>query len=83
LDYKKLGLFKIDNKIELVNYKLKLLNIIRIYLIFYISLLELVLDGVLNALYIEVESLEPNTEYKVEEILDQKYIRERLYYLIK
>jgi hypothetical protein len=70
LDYKKLELFKINKKIELVNYKLKLLNTIRIYLIFYISLFELVLDRVSNALYIEAESLEPNTKYKVEEILD-------------
>jgi hypothetical protein len=83
LDYKKLGLFKINKKIGLVNYKLKLLNIIRIYSIFYISLLELILDRVPNTLYIEIEPLEPNTEYKVKEILDQKYIRGRLYYLIK
>ena len=83
MDYKKLGLFKINKKIGLVNYKLKLPNIMKIYLIFYISLLESVLDKVLNILYIEVESLEPNIEYEVEEILDQKYIKGRLYYLIK
>jgi hypothetical protein len=83
LDYKKLGLFKIDKKIGLINYKLKLLNIIRIYLIFYISLLELVLDRVLNTLYIEAEPINLNTIYEVEKILDYKYIRGTLYYLIK
>jgi hypothetical protein len=58
-------------------------NTIKIYSIFYISLFKLVPDRVPNTLYIEVESLEPNTKYEVKEILDQKYIRERLYYLIK
>ena len=42
LDYKKLGLFVIEQVIRLVNYKLKLLEHIRIYPVFYILLLELV-----------------------------------------
>jgi hypothetical protein len=50
LDHKKLGLFKIKKVIGLVNYKLVLLKIINIYLVFYISFLELVLLGVLLAL---------------------------------
>jgi hypothetical protein len=83
LDYKKLRLFKINKKIGLVNYKLKLPNIMRIYLIFYISLFELVLDRIPNALYTEVELINPNTIYEVEEILDYKYIRGIFYYLIK
>jgi hypothetical protein len=83
LDYKKLGLFKIDKKIRLVNYKLKLPNIIRIYPIFYISLFELILDRVPNILYIEAELINLNTIYKIEKILNYKYIREMLYYLIK
>ena len=42
LNYKKLGLFKILRQISLVNYELALPYGIRIHLIFYISLLELV-----------------------------------------
>ena len=70
MDYKKLRLFKINKKIGIVNYEFKLSNIIKIYLIFYISLFELILDKISNILYIETELLKPNTEYKVEEILD-------------
>jgi hypothetical protein len=36
LDYKKLKLFKINKKIGFINYKFKLLKIIKIYLVFYI-----------------------------------------------
>ncbi|KAI3533295.1 hypothetical protein CSPX01_12832, partial [Colletotrichum filicis] len=43
LDYKKLRLFKIIKKVLLVNYELRLLNIIRYYPVFYILLLELIL----------------------------------------
>jgi hypothetical protein len=83
LDYKKFGLFKINKKVGLVNYKLKLLNTIRIYLIFYIFLFKLVLDRVPDALYTEVEPINLNIIYKVKKILDYKYIRGIFYYLIK
>ena len=43
LDIVKLGLFKILRKKGLVNYKLELSKRIRIYLVFYILLLELVI----------------------------------------
>jgi hypothetical protein len=43
-----------------------------IYPVFYISLLELVLLRVLPALVTEIELVNPNMEYKVEEILDYK-----------
>jgi hypothetical protein len=76
LDYKKLELFKISKIVGLVNYYLELPKIINIYFIFHISLLELILLRVSKAPYIEIELVNPNTEYKVEEILDQKYIRE-------
>jgi hypothetical protein len=83
LDYKKLGSFKISEVVGLVNYYFELLKIINIYLVFHISLLEPVLSGVSNTLYTEIELVNLNTEYEVEEILDQKYIRGKLYYLIK
>jgi hypothetical protein len=72
LDHKKLGLFKIKIIIGLINYKLILLKTINIYLEFHISLLELVLLGVLLAPVTEIELVNPNTKYKIEEILDYK-----------
>jgi hypothetical protein len=41
LDYKKFGLFKVKRNIKNISYELHLPLTIRIYLIFYISLLEL------------------------------------------
>jgi hypothetical protein len=83
LDHKKLGLFEISEVVGLVNYHLELPKIMNIYLIFHISFLELVPSGVLNISYTEIKLVNPNAEYEVEEILDQKYIRGWLYYLIK
>ncbi|KAK1447048.1 hypothetical protein CMEL01_08887, partial [Colletotrichum melonis] len=45
LNYKKLRPFKIIKKVLLINYKLRLLNIIRYYPVFYILLLKLILRG--------------------------------------
>jgi hypothetical protein len=72
LDYKKLGLFKIKRIIGLVNYKLVLPKTMNIYLVFHISFLELILLGVLPALVTEIELVNPNAEYEIEEILDHK-----------
>ncbi|KAK1517222.1 uncharacterized protein CCOS01_12771, partial [Colletotrichum costaricense] len=55
LDYKKLRPFKIIKKVLLINYKLRLLNIIRYYPIFYILLLELILRGLYIKNYIIVK----------------------------
>jgi hypothetical protein len=43
-----------------------------IYLVFYISFLELVLLGVLLVPVTEIELVNLNIKYKVEEILDHK-----------
>jgi hypothetical protein len=83
LDHKKLGLFKIKRIAGLVNYKLVLLKTMNIYLVFYISLLELVLLGILLAPVTKIELVNPNTEYKIEEILDHKQIRNYIKYLVK
>jgi hypothetical protein len=72
LDHKKLGLFKIKRVTGLVNYKLVLPKTINIYPVFYISLLELVPLGALLAPATEIELVNPNAKYKVEEILDYK-----------
>jgi hypothetical protein len=83
LDHKKLGLFKIKRIIRLVNYKLVLLKTMNIYLVFYISLLELVLLGVLLVPITEIELVNPNTEYKIKEILNYKQVRNCIKYLVK
>jgi hypothetical protein len=72
LDHKKLGLFKIKRIARLVNYKLVLPKTINIYPVFLISLLELILLGVLLVLVTKIELINPNTEYKIEKILDYK-----------
>jgi hypothetical protein len=43
-----------------------------IYLVFYISFLELILLGVLLVPVTEIELVNPNAEYKIKEILDYK-----------
>jgi Chromo (CHRromatin Organisation MOdifier) domain len=83
LDHKKLGLFKIKKIIGLVNYELVLPKTMNIHLVFYISLLELVLPGVLPAPITKIEPVNPNTEYKVEEILDYKQVKNYIKYLVK
>jgi hypothetical protein len=83
LDHKKLGLFKIKRITRLVNYELVLPKTINIHPVFHISLLELVLLGVLLAPVTEIEPVNPNIEYKVEEILDHKQVRNYIKYLVK
>ena len=62
---------------------MKLLNIINIHLVFYIFLFELILLGVLNILFIEIELINLNVIYNIEIILNCKYIRNKIKYLIK
>jgi hypothetical protein len=83
LDHKKLELFKIKRIIGLVNYKLVLPKTMNIYPVFYISFLELVLLEVLLVLVTEIELVNLNTKYKVEEILDYKQVRNYIKYLVK
>jgi hypothetical protein len=54
-----------------------------IYLVFHISLLELILLGVLLAPITEIEPVNPNAEYEIEEILDYKQVRNYVKYLVK
>jgi hypothetical protein len=83
LNRKKLGLFKIKRIIGLINYELVLPKTINIHPVFYILLLELVLPGVPLVLVTEIELINPNTEYKIKEILDHKQIRNYIKYLVK
>jgi hypothetical protein len=54
-----------------------------IHPVFYIYFLELVLPGALPAPVTEIELINPNTKYKVEEILDHKQVRNYIKYLVK
>jgi diacylglycerol kinase len=54
-----------------------------IYLVFHISLLELVLLGILLVPVTEIELVNPNIEYKVKEILDYKQVKNYIKYLVK
>jgi hypothetical protein len=83
LDHKKLGLFKIKRITRLINYKLVLPKTINIYPVFHISLLELVLLGVLLVPVTEIEPVNLNAKYKIEEILDHKQVRNYIKYLVK
>jgi len=70
LNYKKLGPFKIEKVLSLVNYRLLLLKTMNIYPIFHISLLELASPGAPKAPITEINPVNPNAEYEVETILD-------------
>jgi hypothetical protein len=83
LDHKKLGLFKIKRVIRLVNYELALPKTMNIYPVFYISLLEPILLGVLLVPVTEIELVNLNTEYKIEKILDHKQVKNHIKYLVK
>jgi hypothetical protein len=54
-----------------------------IYPVFYIFFLELVRPGVLLAPVTEIELVNPNIEYKIEEILDYKQVKNYIKYLVK
>jgi hypothetical protein len=55
----------------------------RIYPIFYILFLKLVLAGVLKAPYIEIDLINPSAIYDIEKILDYQLVKGILKYLIK
>jgi hypothetical protein len=82
LDYKKLGLFVIDQVLKPVNYKLQLPDYIQIYLVFYILLLEPVLANT-KIIAPELLTKKDNQEYKVKKVIDYNNTRDEYQYLIK
>ena len=83
LDFKKLGPFEIKEVKGTVNYELKLLKTMQMHLVFHISLLEPALDDAPRVLNTDIIVKNTDMEYNVEEILDSKYIRHTLHYLVK
>jgi hypothetical protein len=82
LDFKKLKLYKIVAKKSLVNYKLRLPKGSRLYLVFHVLLLELVLLNVV----VNNKEIEPNYKlniYNVEKILDSRVSKKKIEYLVK
>src|SRR5271165_5846725 len=72
LDFKKLGLYKIKRAIGLVNFELLLLHDSRIHPIFHVALLELVDNSILLLDREEIQPINKETEYDINQVLDIK-----------
>lgn len=68
LNYKKIGLFRILQKLSKISYKLSLSLIIRIHFVFYISLFESVLANARLNQNIILENYK--SEYKIKRIIN-------------
>jgi hypothetical protein len=83
LDHQKLGPFKIEEQLGPVGYKLKLPKSIKIYLNFYVSLLEKAPDNTKTPDNMELNENTTKEEYEVERTLQMKKFSRRTKYLIK
>ena len=81
LDHKKLGPFKITEKISTSNYRLSLPKTMRIHPVFHVSLLEPAPKGVQFEGTVEIDPEEE--EYEVENILDLEERDGEVKYLVK
>src|SRR5215469_8858323 len=66
LDHIRLGLFIIEKRLRLVNYRLQLLKSMKIHNAFYISLLEVAPEHILTPREIELDK-DTEQEYNIEE----------------
>jgi hypothetical protein len=82
LDFKKLKLYKILERIKPINYQLELSIKSKLYPIFHILLLELV-KGTHTPNAIEIQPEHETDEYEVEKILDERQVRNQKQYLVK
>ena len=78
LDYTKLGLYRIKKILKLINYKLNLLKKIRIYLSFYILILELVnFETLVWINLLGIDLLSQISEDKVNTILKKRLVKKK------
>jgi hypothetical protein len=83
LDHKKLGPFKIKTVRGPLNYELDLPATMNIHPTFHVSLLEVAPPGAPPAPVTEIEPVNPEAEYEVEELLDSKWVGHTVKYLVK
>ena len=83
LDFKKLGPFKILNKVSSVNYKLQLPKDSRLHPVFHVSLLEPARGDTPLATNDEIQPENDPHVYQVERILDRRLVGKEEQYLIK
>ena len=82
LDYKYLGPYKVTKRISENNYQLNLPPKVRIYPIFYISLLKDATN--VKPISIKRDNVKINKkEYEAEKVLDTRNHQERIEYLVK
>ena len=82
LDYKYLGLYKVIKRISENNYQLDLLPKVRIHLIFYISLLENVINvELINTGQDNVKI--DKKKYEVKKVFGTRNYQKRIEYLVK
>lgn len=85
LDYKKLGPFEVTEKINPVAFRLKLPPAWRIHDVFHVSLLVPFKRNRFSGRHLSLpppDIINDAPEYEVEEILDSKIYRKKLYYLV-
>jgi hypothetical protein len=75
LDFKKLGPFKISEQIGTVNFRLELLENSKLYLVFYVVLLELARGNTLVITDTEIQPEYNLDVYKIKKILDTRQKR--------
>ena len=81
LDHIKLGPFQIKKKLKPVTFKLKVGKKMRIYLVFYISLLKSVLKKVRSGL-VKINKELQESRYKIENVIKYKLFNNKSHYLI-